>query len=113
MPKFKVHGVKTLSWSIEVEAEDFYDACDIADNLSEQDFIDKAGEANEYFNVEIEEQSMKTFKLEIQEILSKVIEIEAETLSDALDIAHDMYNSEKIVLDASDFVTNTIEEYTT
>ena len=54
---------------------------------------------------------MKTFKLEIQEILSKVIEIEAETLSNAIDIAHDMYNSEEITLDASDFVTNTIEEY--
>lgn len=54
---------------------------------------------------------MKTFTLEIQEILSKVIEIEAETLSDALDIANDMYNSDKIVLDASNFVTNTIEEY--
>lgn len=54
---------------------------------------------------------MKTFKLEIQEVLSKVIEIEAETLSDALDIAHDMYNSGEIVLDASDFVTKTIEEY--
>ena len=54
---------------------------------------------------------MQTFKLEMREILSKVIEIEAETLSDALDIAHDMYNAEKIVLDASGFVTNTIEEY--
>lgn len=38
-------------------------------------------------------------------------QIEAETLSDALDIAHDMYNAEEIVLDASDFMTNTIEEY--
>lgn len=54
---------------------------------------------------------MQTFKLEIQEVLSKVIEIEAETLSDAIDIANNMYISEKIVLDASDFVTNTIEEY--
>ena len=54
MPKFKVHGTKTLCWSIEIEAE---------------------------------------------------------TLSDALDIAHYMYNAEEIVLDASDFVTNTIEEY--
>lgn len=54
---------------------------------------------------------MQTFKLEIQETYSKIVEIEAETLSDALDIAHDMYNSEKIVLDASDFVTNTIEEH--
>ena len=54
---------------------------------------------------------MQTFKLEIKEILSKVIEIEAETLSDAIDIANNMYISEKIVLDASDFATNTIEEY--
>ena len=54
---------------------------------------------------------MQTFKLEIQETYSKIVEIEAETLSDAIDIAHDMYNSEEIVLDASDFVINTIEEY--
>ena len=54
---------------------------------------------------------MQTFKLEIQETYSKIIEIEAETLSDALDIANDMYNAEEIVLDASDFMANTIEEY--
>ena len=54
---------------------------------------------------------MQTFKLEIQEVLSKVIEIEAETPSDALNVAHDMYNDEEITLDYSDFVTNTIEEY--
>lgn len=54
---------------------------------------------------------MQTFKLETQEVLSKVIEIEAETLSDASNVAHDMYNDEKIVLDASDFVINTIDEY--
>ena len=54
---------------------------------------------------------MQTFKLEIQEVLSKVIEIESETLSDALNVAHDMYIFEKIVLYASDFVTNTIEKY--
>lgn len=57
------------------------------------------------------EQLMQTFKLEIQETYSKIVEIEAETLSDALDIAHDMYNYEKIVLDASDFATNTIDEH--
>ena len=54
---------------------------------------------------------MKTFTLEIQEIYSKIVEIEAETLSDALNVAHDMYNTEEITLDASDFITNTIEEY--
>ena len=54
---------------------------------------------------------MKTFKLEIKEYLSKVIEVEAETLSDALDIANNMYNNEEITLDYSDFVTNTIDEH--
>ena len=54
---------------------------------------------------------MQTFKLEIQEVLSKVIEIEAETLSDAIDIVNDMYISEKIVLDTSYFVINTIDEH--
>ena len=37
---------------------------------------------------------MPKFKLEIEETCSKIVEIEAETLSDALDIAHDMYNDE-------------------
>ena len=54
---------------------------------------------------------MQTFKLEIQETYSKIVEIESETLSDALDIAHDMYNDKEITLDYSNFVTNTIEEY--
>ena len=45
---------------------------------------------------------MQTFKIKIQETYSKIVEIEAETLSDALDIAHYMYNTEEIVLDASD-----------
>lgn len=54
---------------------------------------------------------MQTFKLEIQETYSKIVEIEAETLSNAIDIDHDMYNAEEIVLDASDFMTSTIEEY--
>lgn len=54
---------------------------------------------------------MQTFTLEIQETYSKIVEIEAETLYDALYIAHDMYNAEEITLDYSDFVTNTIEEY--
>ena len=54
---------------------------------------------------------MQTFKLEIQETYSKIVEIEAETLSDAIDIANNMYISEKIVLDASDFVINTIDEH--
>ena len=57
------------------------------------------------------EQQVQTFKLEIEETCSKIVEIEAETLSDTLNVAHDMYNAEEIVLDASDFMTNTIEEY--
>lgn len=54
---------------------------------------------------------MQTFTLETQETYSKIVEIEAETLSDSLNVAHDMYNAEEIVLDSSDFVTNTTEEY--
>lgn len=57
MKKFKIHGIKTISWTIEIEAEDEYDACDIADSLSEEDFIEKTGESNEHFSVEVEEQN--------------------------------------------------------
>lgn len=55
---------------------------------------------------------MKTFKIEIQEFLSKIIEIEAENIDDAVSKAKEMYQKEEIVLDSDDYVTTEIKEYT-
>jgi len=55
---------------------------------------------------------LKTFKIEIQEFLSKIIEIEAENIDDAVSKAKEMYQKEEIVLDSDDYVTTEIKEYT-
>lgn len=54
---------------------------------------------------------METFKIEIQEFLSKIIEVEASNADEAITKVKEMYNKEEIVLDSGDFVTTEIEEY--
>lgn len=46
---------------------------------------------------------METFKIEVQEILSRTIDIQAQTIEEAIAKANKMYNSEEIVLDYNDF----------
>jgi hypothetical protein len=47
---------------------------------------------------------METFKIEIQELLSKVVEVQAENISEAFSKVNDQYKSAEIVLDYNDFV---------
>lgn len=54
---------------------------------------------------------MKTYKIEIQEHLSRVIEIEAPSTEEAIDKAREMYRAEEIVLDADDWVGTEIDEF--
>ena len=52
-----------------------------------------------------------TYKIEIQELLSRIIEIEAPSAEEAIDKARAMYRAEEIVLDADDWMGTEIEEY--
>jgi 1,2-phenylacetyl-CoA epoxidase PaaB subunit len=45
---------------------------------------------------------MKTFKFEIQELLSRVVTVEARNENEAYLKAKDLYNNEEIILDSSD-----------
>lgn len=47
---------------------------------------------------------MKKFKLEITETLSREVEVEAETLEEAIDSLNKMYKNEEIILGADDFL---------
>lgn len=47
---------------------------------------------------------MKNFQIAVEETLSRVVEIEAETMEEAIEIANNMYHREQIVLDADDFM---------
>lgn len=55
---------------------------------------------------------MKKINVKVVETLSRIIEIEAETIEEAEDIVMDMYNNEEIVLDAGDY-DNNVEFYPT
>lgn len=51
---------------------------------------------------------METFKIEIQELLSRTIDIEAQSIEEAIEKANKMYNSEEIVLDYDDLTKREI-----
>ncbi|OFX73362.1 MAG: DpnD protein [Bacteroidetes bacterium GWE2_29_8] len=52
---------------------------------------------------------MKTFKVEIIESLSRIVEIEANTKDEAISIVNEKYKNEEIVLDYNDFKYAAIE----
>ncbi|EKD25895.1 MAG: hypothetical protein ACD_79C01448G0003 [uncultured bacterium] len=53
--------------------------------------------------VNIKRLIMKTYKIRVQEILSRIVKINAENDTQALNLVQKKYNSENIVLDYSDF----------
>jgi hypothetical protein len=46
---------------------------------------------------------MKTFKIEIQELLARVVEVQAENIQEAFSKVNDQYKKVEIVLDYNDF----------
>lgn len=46
---------------------------------------------------------MPKFKIEVKETLSRIVEVEAKSEDDAMEIAQNQYNAEEIVLDYADF----------
>ena len=54
---------------------------------------------------------METFKIEIQEFLSKIIEVKADNIEEAVLKVKKLYKDEEIILDSDDFVTTEINEY--
>lgn len=51
---------------------------------------------------------MKTFKIETQKFLSRIIEIEAKNKEEAILKAKELYKIEKIALDFQDYVSTDI-----
>jgi len=54
---------------------------------------------------------MKTFKIEIQEFLSRIVEVRANSTDEAISKVRDMYRKEEIVLDSEDYITSKIHVY--
>ncbi len=52
---------------------------------------------------------MRTYEVEITEILQKVIEVEANSKEEAYKIIDEKYNNEEIVLSENDFVCKEIK----
>lgn len=55
---------------------------------------------------------METFKIEVQEFLSRIIDVEAKSKDEAIAKVRELYNNEEIILDSDDYVTTEIDEYT-
>ncbi len=53
---------------------------------------------------------MKTFEFEIQELLSRIVKVEANNEDDAYRKVKEMYKSEEIILDSSDFAKSEIKQ---
>lgn len=53
---------------------------------------------------------MKTFKIDVKETLSRIIDIEASSPEEAISIAQKMYETTEIVLDYNDFVDCNISD---
>ena len=54
---------------------------------------------------------MKTYKIEVEEILQRIIEVQAVDKYEALEKIHEMYHEGALVLDYSDFKSVEIKEY--
>lgn len=54
---------------------------------------------------------MKKFQIEIEEILGHVYDIEANSLTEAIDIAEERYRNEEYVLDSEDYKGVEFREY--
>lgn len=52
--KFRINAVKTLSYTMVIEAENEHEADQFADDLTESLCAEQSGEPNEYFQVEVE-----------------------------------------------------------
>ena len=52
---------------------------------------------------------MQKYQVEINETLSRIIEVEAENENDAVSKIKDLYRKEKIVLDSNDYLDTKIE----
>lgn len=52
---------------------------------------------------------MQIYNIEIQEFLSKVVEVKAASVEEAISKVKEMYYNEEIVLDADDYVTTEID----
>lgn len=53
----------------------------------------------------------KKYKIEIEEISQKVVEIEANSLDEAIDIAQNKYSNQEYILDYEDYKGTEFREY--
>ena len=51
---------------------------------------------------------MKKYRIEVTEVLSRIVETDAENEDDAVEIVRQMYRNCDIVLDASDYIETEI-----
>ena len=61
--------------------------------------------------IKSEVKPMQKYQVEINETLSRIIEVEAENENDAVSKIKELYRKEEIVLDSNDYLNTKIEIY--
>lgn len=61
-------------------------------------------EIEEYELIDLNSNNKRSYKVNIEEVLSRVVEIEAGTEEEALEIALDKYRNEEIILSDEDYI---------
>ena len=61
-------------------------------------------EIEEYELIDLNSNNKRNYKVNIEEILSRVVEIEAGTEEEAIEIALDKYRNEEIILSDADYI---------
>lgn len=56
---------------------------------------------------------MGTYKIEIQEFLSRIVEVKSRNINDAITKINDMYLREEIILGSDDYIQTEINEFHT
>lgn len=103
--KFK-YTYKTRGFSIGCQPKDFI-KFEEGEHKFETIYYDREltkKEIEEYELIDLNDKKQNKYKINIEEVLSKTIEIEAETELEALEIALEKYRSEEIVLDDSNYI---------
>ena len=54
---------------------------------------------------------MKRYKVEVKETLARIIEVEADCESDAVEKVRGLYRNEEIILDSGDYVDTDINVF--
>ena len=85
------------------EITNFCKECSSHENCPEEECV--------LYRIENIVSNKKKYFVKIEETLSRVVEVEAKSKEEAIEMVEEKYNNEKIVLNAEDYINTNIDIY--